>query len=608
MLKSIFTGSLFTAKTFQVGWLKPFQYESKGLVINSTYGPRIIRGKSSNHRGIDIKCSQGTTLNCPVNGTLRKIGLNKGGYGLYLEIDFASNGEIFRLILGHLHSFNPALKIDKAVTQGQFLGNTGGASSDKPNCGRSTGPHLHITIKYGSPKFAIDVDPYCFLTSDKMTFKNGWTFEPKNTTGFPVNFSSSWIKVWSDVKNEKPNKYDPQTPDTVETDSTDSPIQDTVDINATEFEEKPAQKTDVNQRLATGIWQIIKLFIDPSAQNKQLMSTDISMQQGSLLSFFNRVCQKPFIEFCSDTYGSLFYFFVRRPPFDKKGFTQGLENYISIHDTFVTNENLNWNENAGYSWYQLLPQAELVGIKEATLFVPAVFFQEYAAIWGSNPLIVTSDYYNYKGSGHWQKDNATKINTDNIIKNAIDDLKYLIESNAYLPFTRQGSIDMTLNRSIKRGTFVKLIRTGEIFYVDSVHHSKDSSGNSNTTINVSRGMIENFITGEKTASGTMVSYFNLIDFGDYNDKDVDVEKWQKVISKFKVNTSTFGFFVKRQQLLTELYIDLSEKKSTVEENVDSSNSATFSIEDTYQGKDSIVVTIEDSYQAPNTFDIPTKSN
>ena len=69
----------------------------------------------------------------------------------------------------------------------------------------------------------------------------------------------------------------------------------------------------------------------------------------------------------------------------------------------------------------------------------------------------------------------------------------MIESNIYLPFTRLGTITVVGDRRFKKGTWMRLVETGEIYYIDGVTQNysiSKSSVNRTTTLNLSRGIVE----------------------------------------------------------------------------------------------------------------------
>ena len=298
--------------------------------------------------------------------------------------------------------------------------------------------------------------------------------------------------------------------------------------------------------------------MDSSVSQRQIFDSSISMQTGPLINFFNKVCQQPLVELSGDTFGDQYYFMVRKPPYDKEGMKkmQSLVSYV-IDESEIMSTNIGWSNTGIYSWYQLIPFAEFGGLDQTMLYMPAIFFPEYAAIWGSKQLVIQSQYVNFYMSGYWDQttDEEKKRNGENIIKNAINDLKYLIESNAYNPFTRSGTIVLNGDRRIKRGTLV-IMPNNEQFYVDGVANSFSISGNSverTTTLTVSRGMFQEFIDGVEV-NGDLMSYFNIIDFGeDFNINNITTEEWKKILSKWKVNVNVFAFFLKRSQMLSNLY-------------------------------------------------------
>lgn len=72
-----------------------------------------------------------------------------------------------------------------------------------------------------------------------------------------------------------------------------------------------------------------------------------------------------------------------------------------------------------------------------------------------------------------------------------------------------------------------------------------------TTLNVSKGMYPAYIYGKKIGDKDM-SYFNIIDFGkDFDIEKVDSSNWKSIISKWRVNLDSFGFFMSKQQVFWE---------------------------------------------------------
>ena len=130
---------------------------------------------------------------------------------------------------------------------------------------------------------------------------------------------------------------------------------------------------------------------------------------------------------------------VRRPPFDKEGMKKMQElTLINIEDSDIRSTDLTWKNDNIYSWYQMIPFSEYGEMTQVNLYMPAIFFPEFAAVWGSRDLTVQNQYVNYfqSGAANREVDNTKEMNGDNLIRNTIRDLKYIIETNAYNPFVR----------------------------------------------------------------------------------------------------------------------------------------------------------------------------
>lgn len=504
------------------------------FTVFSPFGPRVLNGRNQFHGGIDITAYQGHNLYSPFRGKIITKRVERGtrSAGLYLTIQSqASDGSYFFCLLMHLHSVDSNIYVGKQVEAGDLLGTTGGAVWDTPNCGSSTGPHLHFEIRIGSNDSAHRVNPDVFLSNHTLVYRNNRTYSPTN-----LNYVVS-----NDITTISQLKF------TVEQGT------DLTDPNHTEDNsEAPKKNAVASGRTALGIWQIVKLLMDSSVNNKQICDSSIATQTGPLINFFNKVCQRPFVEFMGETFGNQYYFIVRRPPFDKEGFQRLLNDAtIAIEDREIINLELQWSNSNIYSWYRYIPQGDLLGGAQEQFFIPAVFFPEFASVWGSKPLCIESNYFNYMKSGFYNmtEDQKKKENARRILVAALNDFKYLVESNAYNAFTRVGSVTLRENRQIKRGTLVSL-PNGEVYHVDSVSQNYDTSIGSisrTTTLQLSHGVFPEFIEG-KTVDGEKRSYFNIIDFGDWNENKITLENYREMVSKWKVNYNTFSFFMRRQQV------------------------------------------------------------
>lgn len=292
------------------------------------------------------------------------------------------------------------------------------------------------------------------------------------------------------------------------------------------------QKVDV-----AGIWQIINLIVDSEISNRRIVDSSIVSDQGSLLNFIkNKVIHAPFSEFFGDTYGDKYYLIARKPPYSKESYNDNKKYAINIEPSVVSTATLSFDDSEVFSWYRITPKGNFYGDDQdiALTYFPAKFFESYAKVWGSKPLIQVSNYIDYQGI----KDVSGTINLKSLIDQATQDLAYMIETNSYRPFTRKGTITLALgDRRIKRGQCIRLTGTGEIYHVDSV--TQTATINSGvvdrfTVLTVSRGMIE------KHMDGTKFNYFNIIDL----DRDLS---GKSISSNFKVNEDVFQFFMKREQ-------------------------------------------------------------
>ncbi len=275
-------------------------------------------------------------------------------------------------------------------------------------------------------------------------------------------------------------------------------------------------KSDENLKIdeINGIWQIVKVFFDNRLSDRRVVDSSIAYTDSTILEQFNKICQKPFVEFFGDTYGDEFNFVVRQPPFTKEmirsflypkrsiSYKSGLVgNYqiITLYEKDIERyNNLQWDETR-YSWYQLQPHDSLLGkysLEMAGGLVPIVYIEELANMYGSKRMVIPDNYL----SSNIVEGVGSTNDSSKYREALINDLKYIIDSTSYLPFTRKGSITIPKgDRRIKKGTFIRIAPTNEIFYVDSVSHNfsvTNGAVNRSTTLNVSRGMVETYILGD----------------------------------------------------------------------------------------------------------------
>lgn len=296
-----------------------------------------------------------------------------------------------------------------------------------------------------------------------------------------------------------------------------------------------------NQNLETvdvaGIWQIIHLIIDESISKRRLVDSSIVSDQGSLINFIQgKIVHKPFAEFFGDTYGDKYYFIARKPPFSQESYNSNKKYAIDIDPSLIVSENLTFDDGEVFSWYRITPKGNFFGDDQsiALTYFPTIFFEEYARIWGSRPLVQVSNYIDYNGI----KDQRGTLELDYLIDQARQDLAFLIETNAYRPFTRKGTITLAMgDRRIKRGQCIRHKGTGEVYHVDVVTHTgsiSEGGVDRMTVLTISRGMVEKYMEDKD------VNYFNIINLH----KDLN---GRSKSTNFKVNRDIFHFFMTRQQ-------------------------------------------------------------
>lgn len=274
----------------------------------------------------------------------------------------------------------------------------------------------------------------------------------------------------------------------------------------------------VRQYKAAGIWQIIKIQVDPENVNdRYVVNTSFPVLSGSLMNAVKIFIDGRFIEIMSDTYLDQFFFVIRRPPYNKKAVNDYLTKLtvnapaLNIEAAQVVSSQLEWHTGETYSSFRLNPFYTTFGKPNnpylSDKFRPIVFFREYCEVWGNKLLDIQTNYQPFEAisPGRDYQGGSDVYNTQ-----VYEDLAYLVETNAYLPFTRRGTITIKQDRRLKRGVWFRYLPTGEIYYIESVSHGyriQDKTMEFNTTLQVSRGMVEYNDSGQKILD----FYFKIID-------------------------------------------------------------------------------------------------
>lgn len=114
--------------------------------ITSVFGPRRnpLSGSSEFHEGVDISNDEGTDIFASEAGTVQV--LENELYGKHLIIDHIE----IKSIYAHLSEI--FVNDNQSVVRGQLIGLMG-------NTGKSSGPHLHFGLRYGTK----DLNPKVFF-------------------------------------------------------------------------------------------------------------------------------------------------------------------------------------------------------------------------------------------------------------------------------------------------------------------------------------------------------------------------------------------------------------------------------------------------------------
>lgn len=115
-------------------------YPLRKIEVTSDYGNRVdpFTGKRSWHSGLDLRASKGDEAYAIMFGQVIKVGSDKrsGKFVTLRHGDFT---------VSYCHLSKPLVKAGQIVTAGEPVGLTG-------STGRSTAPHLHLTLKRGRKK------------------------------------------------------------------------------------------------------------------------------------------------------------------------------------------------------------------------------------------------------------------------------------------------------------------------------------------------------------------------------------------------------------------------------------------------------------------------
>ena len=311
----------------------------------------------------------------------------------------------------------------------------------------------------------------------------------------------------------------------------------------------------------SGIWQIVKCFVDNDVQSRVLVDSSIGNPNGTLMDYMNRICQYPFVDFSIDTYINTIDIVVRQPPFTEKAIMSAYSNkeYVIITPDNVISYDLSYDSRI-YTWFQIhIQNNSILGDKEQVglAFVPIVYLNEYVELWGNRKLEVNDIYATLRTVKGVQKEEDFSTMQAALI----NDLIYVVESNAYIPFTRTGTIELNGDRRIKAGTFIVNQATDEFFYVTSVSNSVAFTGEGidrRTILQVERGMYIPILESTETKSVKRLdntfptvkgkpSYFKIVDLSELKRSAKEAEQGKlTTASSPRIDKDMFEYFLNRK--------------------------------------------------------------
>ena len=231
---------------------------------------------------------------------------------------------------------------------------------------------------------------------------------------------------------------------------------------------------------------------------------------------------------------------------------------ININEDDVLRDSFRHTQTA-FAWYQVNDRGNFAGQNVSLGHIPAIYFDEYAQVFGNRKLEVTSNYSDFRFF-----ETKKKIENSNLYaEQASQLLAFLVETNIHLPFTREGSFTINGDRRIKKGNYIFFRPTREIFYVERVENNISIGENIDrtTTVTVSRGMVIDYIDGKEetlwlrdgNTETRLVSYFNIVDIQKLRDGIYDTVNGGSAVNKFDykadmlIDTAIMDFFLKKKQ-------------------------------------------------------------
>lgn len=339
------------------------------------------------------------------------------------------------------------------------------------------------------------------------------------------------------------------------------------DLAYTYLENGKEKKLSIN-----GIWGLVQFYVDEKISHLRLADASLKNPQGSTMQQVLKICQEPFVEIIADTFVDKYNFIARRPPFTIEDIAKS--NFFIVGRDSSISDNLSFCKDV-YTVYQLIPQGACFTDNSSIVlsYLPMIVLDDYTKLWGNK---LYSQVYNYINIDTFNQIEDDTKKQKSMKESFIEALIWLIESTAYLPFSRTGQIVIKGDRRIKVGQWIYYEKTNEVFYVDAVNHSvsiTDGMANRVTTLNVSRGLVKDYVKPVEKKTGIAFS------------GDVSKSIWQKMRLKKKkmISNMSYGDLIDIDILregLKELCIKMNKEFSTQREIKD---------EDTFKPNSSLVI-------------------
>lgn len=165
-----------------------YSFPCEGVKVTSRFGPRRRRY----HYGIDLGLRIGEPIKSMFDGRVR-VAKRAGAYGNLVVIEHDNELETY---YAHLSKIN--VEVGERIKAGEVLGLGG-------NTGRSTGPHLHLEIRYQgaaiNPEDVIDFNNYALLSNELSLTKDNFRHHSvKKSTNLAKNKTSSKSSKYTKVR------------------------------------------------------------------------------------------------------------------------------------------------------------------------------------------------------------------------------------------------------------------------------------------------------------------------------------------------------------------------------------------------------------------------